>query len=158
MRHTKHLWRAGLILVCFLAFGVLARSAMQPATYGLYGRYRGANVQIQRDKPMVHGAPGACAPCHQDQQAAHDGGVHKTVTCESCHAPLTTHVKDGEVIAEMPIEKDAALCLRCHRKLDARPSGFPQIEVNKHMQDLGMEFTPDVCFACHLPHQPTEGL
>jgi hypothetical protein len=73
------------------------------------------------------------------------------VSCEVCHAPLGKHVKAGDVIAAMPVDRSVGLCAYCHRKIDGRPAGFPQIVPDKHVEGgLG----PKGCLDCHDPHSP----
>ena len=101
------------------------------------------------------GGPAACGECHTEEMKKRSSGSHKRVSCEVCHAPLAVHATADDVIAEMPIHRDAELCLNCHRRLEARPVSHPQIRERDHLKDQGVEeATPDVCFDCHSPHSP----
>ena len=68
MEHGKHVFRIVILVAVLLAVVLLARGFLVPKTYGLYGRYRGANVAQQMDaRPVLHGGAAACAECHSDQ-------------------------------------------------------------------------------------------
>lgn len=152
--HAKHVLRAGFLFILGVVALIVLRSWLAPPTWGEYGAYRGASVDDYRALPPIHGAAASCAECHEDRYAEHEKGVHAQVECELCHAPLATHVVDGEVVAEMPVPASSDLCLNCHRKLTARPSSFPQILPAEHLKEMEAEPGPRVCFDCHDPHSP----
>jgi len=156
LRHTKHVFRAFLLLLALIVVLILGRSLFVPDSWGEHGWYRGAAVEEHRDHEVRHAGNAACGECHDDILARHDGGVHRPVRCELCHSVMTEHVVDGEVIAEMPKADSLELCARCHRELNARPSGFPQINLRQHLADLDIETEPNICVACHDPHAPTD--
>lgn len=154
--HAKHVFRAAILLLAVLIAMVLGRSAFVPETWGEFGRYRGAAVNDFREKPILHGGDDSCAMCHDEEYAEHAAGVHAPLRCELCHAPVALHadLEEGEVLAEMPVRRSRELCELCHRQLEARPAGFPQIDVREHVTDNGGELTDDACFECHDPHSP----
>jgi len=157
LQHAKHIVRAGLLLVLGVVALVLGRSLFVPKTWGEFGHYRGANVAEQMDHPVVHGGNQACEECHPDEYEEVTGGVHASLACESCHAPLAAHVADEEMIAEMPVQRSRSLCLNCHEQMDARPATHPQVIWKAHLKDQGVEesdFTDAVCFDCHEAHAP----
>lgn len=155
IRHAKHVFRILLLLAATIVAIILGRSAFVPDTWGQYGWYRGANVAEQRDRPVRHGGDVSCQRCHEKQAAAHDDGAHISVRCEVCHAPVAQHAVGGQKIGAMPTHRDRNLCLRCHRRLTARPKDFPQIEPQQHVEDNGGEWGEAVCFDCHDPHSPS---
>ena len=156
LAHTKHVFRAAILLLVVLIVMVLGRSLFVPDTWGEFGPYRGAAVAEHRDKPIRHGGNDSCAMCHDVESADHIAGAHATVKCELCHGPVAAHVdlEEGELLAEMPIRRSRDLCELCHRRLEARPSDFPQVNVREHVIENGGELTDDACFACHDPHSP----
>jgi len=154
LAHAKHILRAGLLLVAVAVVLVLGRSFFVPPSWGEYGRYRGDNVAQQRAIPPRHGGNAACRECHEDETTELLAGAHAKLACEGCHAPLASHASGDELLAEMPVRKDAELCLGCHRQLDARPAGHPQINERAHLAEQEVEPAPDVCFDCHAPHSP----
>ena len=157
MEHSKHLVRAiFLVIVVLIGFHIF-RALFTPKSFGRYGHYRADNVQEQMAKPVMHGEGPSCSQCHADRFAQVRAGSHTTVECENCHAPLATHMRDGEKKAQMPLNKSPAHCLRCHGLLDARPGSFPQIRVEEHLQKVGAEMKPEVCLGCHEPHDPKIG-
>lgn len=154
LRHAKHIFRVFLLLIVALVVLILGRDFLVPPTFGEYGHYRAANVAEQRALAPRHGGDRACLPCHREQYSTHESGVHATVRCELCHAPVAVHAKDGEKIADMPIRKTADLCILCHQRLEARPSAQAQIQPKAHVLEQGSEPGPESCFDCHDPHSP----
>ncbi len=152
MEHARHVFRVVLVLLLGLIVVVIGRSLLIPRSYGTYGNYRFDNVAEQAAaRPPLHGGARSCADCHDDRYAALGKGRHATVSCEVCHAPLGKHVRDGDVVAKMPVDRSVRLCANCHRKLDGRPAKFPQIVLEKHV-DGGLG--PKGCLDCHDPHSP----
>lgn len=154
LRHLKHVFRVALLLVLLVVVFVLGRYLFIPPSWGMYGFYRGDNLAEQKAHPVRHGGDASCRPCHKEQFATHEGGPHKTVRCEVCHAPVSTHVSGDKKTADMVIKKDVELCAVCHRKLSARPADFPQVELRQHVEGWGQTFSDQVCFMCHNPHKP----
>lgn len=155
MEHTKHLWRA-VIIICMIPIGfVIVRHFMVPPSFGLYGFYRFDNVAEQMDKSLIHGNPTACQNCHDEVWQKRSKGKHIAVSCETCHAPLTLHIKDDEKSAVMPTDRSYSLCATCHQWLAARPKDFPQVIINEHLEEVGAEMSEGVCLDCHNSHNPT---
>jgi hypothetical protein len=152
MEHGKHVFRIVILVAVILAVVLLARGFLVPTTYGLYGRYRGANVAQQMEaRPVLYAGAAACADCHTDQAARRAGGAHKNVNCEICHAPLGAHIlADGSVV-KPPVDRSFTLCARCHRKVAARPATFPQVDLEQHVNG---PVEGKVCLECHDPHSP----
>ena len=152
MEHGKHVFRIVILVAVILAVVLLARGFLVPKTYGLYGRYRGANVAQQMNaRPVLHGGAAACAECHSDQSVKRAAGSHRSVSCEICHAPLGAHIlADGSVV-KPPIDRSFTLCARCHRKMAARPAKFPQVDLDQHVSG---PVEGKVCLECHDPHSP----
>ncbi len=152
--HAKHVFRALILFLLGVVALIVVRSLLVPPSWGAYGHYRGDSPAEYSALPVSYQGPASCAACHDEESKARDAGVHHTVSCEVCHAPLARHVKDGDVIAEMPVAKTDALCLRCHLELDARPATFPQVQPRKHIEEQGGTDGPTACFDCHNPHSP----
>jgi hypothetical protein len=142
------------MLVVGIVAIILGRSLFVPETWGDHGPYRGSNVAEQMARPVQHGGNESCAACHEDQFSDLNEGGHAPLECESCHAPLATHARGEEKIADMPIRRDIELCLVCHRALDARPPGFPQIQPKQHIAENEGEFHEQACLDCHESHWP----
>jgi hypothetical protein len=158
MEHAKHVFRVLIALVALIATYVLVRGSFVPKSFGRYGAYRYDNVAEQRDKPLVHGAVGACGECHQPVAAKHAGAKHATVPCEDCHAPLATHVRAGKRSAAMVKDPSYQLCVRCHRKLASRPAAvIKQVVPEEHVTRQGEKLAGNVCVGCHDPHSPQMG-
>lgn len=156
LAHSKHVFRAAILLLAVVISMVLGRSLFVPDTWGEFGQYRGAAVAEHRDKSIRHGGNQSCAMCHDEEYAEHGSGAHASVQCELCHGPVVLHadLEEGSMLAEMPVRRSKELCELCHRELDARPADFPQVNVREHVSENGGELTADACLTCHEPHSP----
>jgi len=158
----RHLWRLGGVLVVGIGAAVIFKFLLVPDSYGAYGYYRGDALAEQRDvRPPLYQGKAACEDCHDTILAAHEKDVHRTIQCETCHGPGARHIavqsgeaeaKAGEKTILMPREQET--CLSCHRRMAARPSSFPQIDLEQHyaVREVGDKTTS--CSACHNPHEP----
>lgn len=52
------------------------------------------------------------------------------------------------------IPRNKGKCLRCHKRLKARPAGFPQIDPREHYALVGVTKDDTPCAECHSPHEP----
>ena len=160
MKHTKHMWRIGLLVFFALIGFVFVRTMLVPESFGDYGNYRGANVAEQMALPVQHGEVKGCAECHGERVELLMSGKHHTVACENCHAPMATHAVSGKgKTAKMYANKTGNWCIRCHLELPGRPKTQPQIDPVKHLTEVGIEqagrdWSDQVCFECHNPHNP----
>ncbi len=149
-----HLYRLGvLFIVLFIVFLVI-RQIATPSSWNYEVWYRGDALTEDAQKPLVHGANASCQTCHEDVVKETKKLKHKTLSCEGCHGPLSTHVRGGEKIADAEvINQSRWQCLNCHAELISKPAGFPQFttEVRKHetLQE------GEVCLKCHDAHDPT---
>lgn len=155
MEPHRHLVRAGMILAGALMLFFIVRAFLIPKSFGEYGHFRGSNLAEQAAILPNYGPPDACASCHPDKVALKDKGVHASVPCQTCHGPLSGHVQDTGM-KPMIINKSFTLCARCHQKIQARPSQFPQINIQEHLASahLTTEGNEAVCLSCHNPHSP----
>ena len=156
MEHTKHIIRAMLLLVMMAVGFVLVRHFAYPKSFGAYGHYRYDNVAEYAAQVPLHGAPGACGECHDEQAEAIGGGKHASVSCEVCHDPLGTHVTGDQRVAAMPVKRSNSLCAVCHEQLVARRKDFPQVVLATHVIERGAEMAEAVCLECHNAHNPSE--
>jgi hypothetical protein len=150
-RHTYRLFGA-LAAALLLAFAL--RGFAVPSDYGVEGPFRaGARTDAARvSEPRYQGAA-ACVECHAEVQTATAKDVHRTVQCEVCHGPGAAHdAKPKE--ARMVVDRSAAGCLVCHRKLAARSASFPQVSLPEHFQLVGAKDQGVACVTCHDPHEP----
>jgi hypothetical protein len=152
-RHVLHpLWVAiGLVGVIFIA-----REFMVPDDFGVHGDsftynyYRLGNVQEWKDFPVKYQGSDTCVECHEDNFKTHRRSPHKRVQCENCHGPGVNHPDEIEYL---PLNKDRAMCLRCHADLDypesTARSDLPAIRDRRHKKSRE-------CVSCHNPHDPRE--
>jgi hypothetical protein len=126
----------------FLFWGF--RSLAVPEGFGEEGFYRMQGPGSVAAAAPQHAGMSACMDCHPDksEDSTHvKSGVH----CESCHGPAGKHVEDWE--ASKPfVPSTRADCARCHSKVVARPSWYPQIDPKVHNPDSR-------CVDCHVVHQ-----
>ena len=162
LEHTKHIFRAVILLVLAVIGFVVFRQIAKPASFGDEGFFRADNLEEQMAKPLIHGSLESCTSCMNEEKAAKEvkANAHKSVHCETCHAPLSTHVKDGKKFAAMNKKKTASLCVQCHTQLLARPAKFPQVNVAAHLKSFDVDMPnnvpkSDVCFDCHEAHDPS---
>lgn len=155
VEHKKHVFRVFLLVGVVSAVALIARILVVPESFGTYGHYRAANLPEQAAREVRHGGNESCGACHAPRKAEHDRGAHLAVPCEDCHDALAAHVRDGRKVADMPrLRSVTRLCARCHRELVARRDDFPEINIEKHVQEQGAALTDQVCFDCHNPHSP----
>lgn len=160
MEHSKHLWRAILILVFVFVVGIIVRHFAIPKSFGLDGPYRYEALNDLKSRTPVHGSRTGCQSCHSDVWDTAAKGKHATINCEVCHAPLTVHAQDAVKTADMPSNRSADLCAYCHQKLRARPEDMPQLDFMEHLTKL--EAAPEdgkipegTCIVCHDAHSPS---
>jgi hypothetical protein len=84
---------------------------------------------------------------------------HTSVSCEVCHEPLASHVKDNKKVRDMSINKTYTLCAYCHQLQPAKPKNFPQKDFKKHLveqEQPGLDTADgkEICIVCHDPHNP----
>ncbi len=157
-RHTKHVYRV-LIILGVMAVVVLAvRYILIPEGWGEHGNFRTGAVADMLAIEPVHGRWDGCKKCHPEQWETVRTSHHATLSCESCHEPLSFHVENDRRKAQMPTDRSYKLCARCHRRIQGRPEGFPQVKIDAHLEEMGGEFGPEVCLDCHASHAPLEGL
>ena len=158
MEHSKHLWRAAVLLAFALVGIVVGRHFLIPPSFGQAGYYRYDALFELMAKEPVHGGPDACADCHDDIAAAKASGRHAPVKCEVCHDTLASHVRDGGKIADMRINRSWELCAYCHQKLPGRPALVAQVDLLEHLElSPGQPLPAEACVQCHdadLIHHP----
>jgi nitrate reductase cytochrome c-type subunit len=157
LRHAKHVFRIGVILLFLIVAIVLGRAIFVPDSWGKTGWYRHDNIAEQMAKRPQHGGNESCQGCHEEEFATHEEASHASVRCEVCHGPVAIHAEGDKKTAEMPRNRSKDWCLTCHRQLDARPESFPQIEPALHVEENGGDWGDEVCLDCHAPHAPLEG-
>ncbi len=146
LQDWAHLLLPAGVLIAGLGVFLVIRAAVVPKSFGEYGHYRGAALEMIRQKPVSYAGQDMCVMCHDDQAKVKAAGKHATVHCEACHGPLAKHAEDPA--ANVPKLPDVAvLCKRCHEQDPAKPSWFPQVVTAEHSG--GMK-----CTECHQPHSP----
>ena len=157
-KHNSHVKHVIILLLVVGVLGFIAKKAFTPAGFGKYGYYRASAVQDELNLPTRHMTNDSCLPCHPYIKEMHLGGVHRTVSCEFCHAPLADHVRDGVVVAKMPRKSGAeikTLCLRCHNRIiRARPKeSIKMISMPEHLEKKHVN-VDHICDQCHNVHAP----
>jgi hypothetical protein len=159
MIHTKHLWRAALLLVVFGGAAFVGRHVLIPETFGAAGFYRYGSLAEFMNQPVRHGTSASCTSCHAEIATAKSEGKHAGISCEVCHEPVVVHATEQEKTAPMPVNRSHGLCAYCHEQLQARPAAMPQIKIRQHLVTLEVigpqdEIPEGVCGTCHDVHSP----
>ena len=148
----KHLVRAGIILLALLVFSFIGLRVMPVpvflADYGFHPKNIEENVSEWASLPVQFASSSVCIDCHQAEYSMWEKGNHSTVNCENCHGPASTHIVTG---ARPVVDTSRELCGLCHAKLIARPSDFPQVDI----EEMGGH---EECITCHDPHEPRAGM
>jgi hypothetical protein len=159
MEHTKHIWRAILLLMLVGVVGFVARHLMIPVSFGQKGFYRYDSLKDYMSQPVVHGDTDACRSCHQTVWDTAKKGKHAPVSCEECHGPLAAHVTENAKSGQAQVDRTYRECAMCHQQLVARPKKHPQVDPTAHLVKIGAitagEPIPEgICITCHDPHNP----
>ena len=163
MKDKSHIVMVFSLIIIFVIVSIIVDRMFQPESYGEHGHYRwNANSEIQSQK-IVNQNVKACIECHDDIYQLHEKDAHYNVPCVDCHGPGNLHVafhkgdSTGNITkAQSVMEKNFNFegCLYCHRKLNARPSDFPQVDQAEHYKFLNVIDNKTKCIACHNPHEP----
>ncbi len=161
MDSPNQFWiRAILVFLSIIGIVILGRYLMLPDSWGQYGYYRGAYVDQEANKPLIHGTNQSCISCHNEVVELQNYHSHKNLSCETCHSSINTHIENGKKIADMDIkqgENQVNLCLKCHQKTVGRPENFPMIDRFEHLDKLKVKNT-HTCDQCHTVHAPLENI
>ncbi|MBI2930367.1 MAG: cytochrome C [Planctomycetes bacterium] len=159
MEHSKHIWRAALILLFGVVGFIVVRQFLIPKSFGIAGHYRFDALAEFMAQPVKHGGRESCRKCHEPPYETTSKGKHARVSCEVCHGPVGDHASKEAKIAVMPKNPSYKLCAYCHQKLAARPKGFKQVSFRKHLEEQGFasdsKIPEKICLKCHEPHDPT---
>jgi cytochrome c553 len=161
----KHIVRLLLLIGILGMVAIGAKFYFTDKSFGRYGYYRAdAVAEIAAETPIYQGAA-YCQACHRERFAQWSAGVHKVVTCETCHGAAGKHpagkpavvadARTHNLIAnarydqfELSVPADTVkLCTLCHEKMPGRPATQRQIDPGQH---AGTQ----ACAACHNPHSP----
>lgn len=146
-RDANHLIRLAGVIVLFVVAFLVARQAVIPKAFGMYGHYRPGALDDVRKHPTRFAGQAECLYCHEEQAKAKASGRHGKVNCEACHGPAASHAADPAAgkpkIADVP-----GLCQNCHEKDAAKPAAFPQVARREHYGGTSP------CEGCHQPHSP----
>ena len=159
---TKHVKVVFCVLGCVIVAAAAARWLAYPKTYGEFGHFRGAAIeQAMHIREPAHIDSEKCLDCHKEITKAAWKDVHEKVLCDTCHGPSEKHCDEKNKVAvtrpELPplrMVTNEVQCLTCHRRLQARPASFPQIDPSEHFKMLHLVDTNTACSNCHDPHQP----
>ena len=146
-KDVEHLLRLAAVFAIGLLLFVGLRAALVPEDFGKYGHYRPAAVDAASARPVVHAGQAACLECHTDVGDVRSKGLHRVVSCESCHGPHAKHVADPEVKAHKPDDRET--CVRCHAANTGKPKWFRTVTIADHAAG-------ESCISCHKPHRPCE--
>ncbi|GEM_PF-1202956 len=149
-----------IVLVVGGVVSVVAIALLQPSSWGEYGNYRGDALKDEAAKPLVYGDNASCVECHGEINELARGDVHKNISCEMCHTPVSEHVRDGKKIKDalvVGVKEQNSLCLKCHSKMMGRGEKFPMVDAKLHLEELEVRPTSS-CNRCHTVHAPMENI
>lgn len=148
LEDTGHLVRLAAVFLALAVLFLIARAALTPKDFGMYGHYRAGALTDVRARQVSFAGRAACLDCHDAVDAVKKKGKHAGLGCEACHGALAKHAAEPQDF--VPVEPDVrTLCLTCHLKNVAKPAGFPQIDPKEHAGS-------DSCVQCHQAHSPLE--
>ena len=105
-----------------------------------------ATVEREVAKEIKYAGAQICGQCHEKEPEIKKVGYHRDLSCESCHGAAQKHVENPtEVKPTSPKKRD--YCSYCHKYNSSRPTGFPQINPDRHNPRKP-------CITCHNPHNP----
>lgn len=143
-----------VLFVILTAIFIIGRKLLIPKTFGEYGHYRAAAVDLNIAVNIQYAGQQICGECHDDVVATKRHHPHRNISCESCHGPAVAHTEAPDE-HDLIIPKEREFCILCHDYNPSRPKGFPQIDVQTHNPSKP-------CNECHdahapaLPHSPGE--
>jgi hypothetical protein len=143
------IFRLVLLTVAIVVTYLIARNLLTPASFRVYGFYRGDALAELASRTPVFAGRKACLECHEEMQTLLLKGPHKTIGCETCHGPSSAHAADPDSDAKKPDKLNTTPCMRCHEANPSRPATQKQITLKNH-------YTGQKCVECHVPHQPNE--
>lgn len=158
-KYNAHLIKLIIAIIVVGIGGFIAKGALTPESMGQYGHYRGADIEDQKNVPVMLGTNDSCFQCHAPIRNIHKAGVHKSVSCEVCHGSYGHHIDENDKkIGTLPVrhdEKITQLCLRCHNKvIQARPRAqIRVIGMPEHLEKQKVKMTHN-CSQCHMVHDP----
>lgn len=136
-----------ILFVILTAIFIIGRKLLIPKTFGKYGHYRAAAVDLNMAVKVQYAGQQACGECHEEVVAMKRQYPHRNIACESCHGAGLAHIEtSGD--QELVVPKEREFCILCHDYNPSRPRGFPQIDAQTHNPSKP-------CMDCHNPHSPT---
>lgn len=171
MKNIQHIIRLVGLLVVGGVVLLIVRNALVPPTFGQYGAYVGASVEVIRSKPIQYVGAEVCKGCHKKEWKKWQKKEHQTVNCEVCHGPGAAHsVEDVDprppLLRSITDGKMASqahdLCLSCHAIVPGRSEEFSQIESETHLAEFKIteqseDFEESMrCLQCHPGHSPIQ--
>jgi hypothetical protein len=142
-KQVSHLF---VLFIIFMALFIFGRQLLTPKTFGEYGHYRAAAVELNKQDSLKYAGSYACVECHDDIVEMKQKYLHKNLSCETCHGPAFAHTQDPDENG-ISAPRDRGYCLLCHGYNPSRPTGFPQVDALTHNPLKS-------CMVCHDAHAP----
>nr|VFJ66036.1 MAG: Cytochrome c3 [Candidatus Kentron sp. FM]VFJ66145.1 MAG: Cytochrome c3 [Candidatus Kentron sp. FM]VFK15998.1 MAG: Cytochrome c3 [Candidatus Kentron sp. FM] len=164
-----HIYRlGGLGIIALVVFFIVKYLAI-PASWDKNTWYRQDALSLLQQQEPVFGTNQSCegSSCHEDENyLVEDARIehrlrirwlgwatHKTLSCESCHGPLSDHVQDGFKVRKAVVVRTGELCLRCHESRLGRNAVVAFREDFEYHKSLSVTKRSS-CVKCHDPHEP----
>lgn len=169
MKNVQHLIHLGAVLAAIGVVLLIVRAVLMPDTFGQYGTYVGASLEVIRSKPVQYVGSERCKSCHKNEWRKWSRKEHASVSCEVCHGPSAEHSVEEVDPRPLPmrctsngkmVEQVHDLCMSCHAEAPGRSTDFPQIDPKQHL--AGFKTTEESedfeesmqCLTCHPGHDP----
>ena len=139
--------RLGIYFIIFISLYLFIKQRLVPESFGKYGHYRADYLDENASLDAVYGGQQLCFECHEDIFDLRNAGLHKGLSCETCHGPALLHAESfGEVKPDIPAGRE--FCGRCHSQNAARSANIiAQVDITEHNKEFD-------CMECHNSHQP----
>jgi hypothetical protein len=169
VKNYQHIIRLGIVMAVGGTVLLVVRASLVPATFGQYGSYVGASVEVIRNRPIRYVGSERCKDCHKKEWGKWSRKEHQTVACEVCHGPSSRHSVEEVEVRPLPLrcksngrmlEQGHDLCMSCHAEVQGRATDVSQINAQQHLAEFKIteqseDFEESMrCLTCHNGHSP----
>ena len=166
---SKYLLRVLIILCLIIVIGGVAKFIFTPKDFGNHGSlfykfYRLSAIDDELKRPIKHFTNSSCEKCHPVEFNMQNSSVHKSLSCEFCHGPASSHINEkGKYIGKAIVVKGKEFvnqCLRCHNGIiKARKirNVVKTVLYPDHLKKMKVKVS-HTCDQCHVVHAPLKNI